>query len=199
MNKHPAARRHSARIASRVPAPAPGPAAAAAAPRAVPRGPPLTPSEQFAAEGGAQLLTAMAASHLPEVLRTIDGGAFAAEAPVRSVQLGVQELVCTHQRLVHLKWSPSGDEILKTWNVPWRRVKGVELQRDRHRVLMLLFSTRELPADSGEPADALHPPSRQVECGNAAATRLVYDAIQTGRALHGEREAMLQLAASSGP
>ena len=39
----------------------------------------------------------------------------------------------------------------------------------------------------------------QVECGNAAATRLVYDAIQTGRALHGEREAMLQLAASSGP
>jgi len=155
----------------------------------VPRGacgPPLTPSEQFAAEGGAQLLTAMAASHLPEVLRTIDGGAFAAEAPVRSVQLGVQELVCTHQRLVHLKWSPSGDEILKTWNVPWRRVKGVELQRDRrrvptpslllthsptspfgdglrHRVLMLLFSTRELPADSGEPADAWHPPSRQVD------------------------------------
>jgi len=37
MNKHPAARRHSARIASRVPAPAPGPAAAAAAAAAAKR------------------------------------------------------------------------------------------------------------------------------------------------------------------
>lgn len=35
-----------------------------------------------------------------------------------------QELVCTNRRLLHLLWSPSGEVVVRSWNVVWGRVKG---------------------------------------------------------------------------
>lgn len=157
----------------------------------------VTPSALLAAGDGERMSSAIAASHLPEVLRSIEGGAFAGDVPLRSVQLGTQELVCSNARLLHLLWSSRGDEIIKSWNVAWGRIKGLELQRDKNRVVLLLFSVRELPTTGGEPDGPIsHPASRPIQCHNSAAARLVYDAIQVGRALHAERSVMIQLAAS---
>mmetsp|Transcript_15011 Transcript_15011/g.45828 ORF Transcript_15011/g.45828 Transcript_15011/m.45828 type:complete len:637 (+) Transcript_15011:381-2291(+) len=154
-------------------------------------------ARELAGDAGEQMLNAIAASHLPEVLTTIEGGTFAGEVALRSVQLGTQELVCSNMRLLHLLWSSRGDEITKSWNVAWGRIKGVELQRDKSRVMLLLFSSRELQSAEGEPDEPIaHPASRQIECHNSAAARLVYDAVQAGRAMYSERNAMMQLAAS---
>jgi hypothetical protein len=193
---------HSSRCATPPAAKAAGAAALTAPSAQLNRSPPspegaLTPSAVLAGEGGERMSSAIAASHLPEVLRTLEGGAFAEDVALRTVQLGTQELVCSDIRLLHLLWSARGDEITKSWNVAWGRIKGLELQREKHRVLLLLFSVRELPTTSGEPDGPIsHPTSRPIQCHNSAAARLVYNAIQAGRALHAERSAMLQLAAS---
>ena len=73
---------------------------------------------------------------------------------------------------------------------PWARLKGVELQPSRSRVVLQLFA---------EPSLSLFaPPTRAISCGNPETMQLVYHKLQEVRAEYAERltaQALAELAA----
>ena len=69
---------------------------------------------------------------------------------------------------------------------PWARLKGVELQPSRSRVVLQLFP---------EPSLSLFaPPTRAISCGNPETMQLVYRKLQEVRAEYAEQLTALALA-----
>ena len=104
------------------------------------------------------------------------------------VGLGPCTVLCTEARVLYVRtgtWE-------QHWQVPLGRLRGVELQPERTRVLLQLFAEGKLPL--------FGTPSRAIECSNATAMQLVYSAIQHIRALYSAElatEALQSISASN--
>mmetsp|Transcript_14383 Transcript_14383/g.32853 ORF Transcript_14383/g.32853 Transcript_14383/m.32853 type:complete len:143 (-) Transcript_14383:73-501(-) len=107
------------------------------------------------------------ASPLQEVVRFAEGGAYAGEVLCRHVRLGPAILACTDARVLYLRAG--------SWNVQWQvpldQIKGVEIQRDKSRVLIQTFGSRQPTA---------------IDCGHVAVCGLVYSTLQEVRTLRSE-------------
>ena len=82
--------------------------------------------------------------------------------------LGAYALLCTEVRVLFVRagtWEQS-------WQVPWPRLKGVEMHAERSRVQLQLFG-------SGLFAGQL---ARVIDCSNEPAMQLVYREVQRLRA-----------------
>ena len=87
------------------------------------------------------------------------------------VALGAHSILFTERRVLHVRagtWE-------QNWMAPWRRLKGVELQPARSRVLLQLF------------AEPFAPSRRVIECGNPETMQLVYRKLQGVRAEYAEQ------------
>jgi hypothetical protein len=141
----------------------------------------------------------VSSSPMQDPLRHLEGGAYSGEALLDVIRLGSQVLVCTEERLVRCTLNARGSALAQDWHVSWRLLKGIELQRDKSRVLLQLFRPNEVPKGVAggsmvEPSSG--PTTRPIDCVHEAVARLVYNSVQSMRALLSERSAMLQLAES---
>jgi len=101
------------------------------------------------------------------------------------VALGAHSILFTERRVLHVRagtWE-------QNWMAPWRRLKGVELQPARSRVLLQLF------------AEPFAPSRRVIECGNPETMQLVYRKLQGVRVEYAEHvtaQALAKLNAETG-
>lgn len=161
-------------------APIAAPVAAPAQPDApVPAAQPAEATEAVVAQSPA--MDESTAVAMRGVLADIDGGAYAAEALCGHIVFGGACLLATEERLLLLK---SGTLALQ-WQVPLRRIKDVQMQADKGRVLLLL-----LPEEGGGLFGGNL--SRVIDCtsqkgGSRAALSLVFTTVQEQRALFSQR------------
>ena len=96
----------------------------------------------------------------------MEAGAYRGELLLEHVGLGPRTLICTDARALLVR---SGSLDL-SWQAPWQKLRGVELQPARH-VVRLQLDTRQ---------------SQKIECGSAGATKLVYATVMRMRARYAE-------------
>lgn len=108
---------------------------------------------------------------LREVLLRVEAGAYRSEELTGHVGLGAYSLLCTEQRVLFVRTSSWA----QSWQVPWRRLKGCDVQPERRLVVLQLFAESETLSLFGAA-------TRVVTCPNDAAVQLVYAAVQQGRA-----------------